>query len=229
MELDFCFPCQGPLVHDEFRRAARPGGVVDLFKGPARQQDSPRQPGWTLGLSPLRRPSPAASTWPSTAGSSITIDACKHGLVSPLPSSLTERAVRQLNPTGAGTRGPGRHGALLHRAARAGGYPPRCCLRHCRAHRHPRPQAVRSALARYRDLEAKTHRASGSIERLADALLSQEKDRLRRQWGEAPKPPSISTSWTCSRRASRWSGGSSGTETRSFGIAAIDHQVTGRR
>ena len=184
VELDFCFPCQG-LWFDEFESVQlAPGGVVDLFKVLHEQRDSPRQPLAEPLACPRCGDRLLHGLDMAKHGGQFNYHRClqKHGRFITFAQFMTEKGfVRQLNPT-----------EVRELAARVGTV--RCtgcgapvdirrdaACGHCRA---PiailDPQAVESALARYRDLDAK-RTAPADVERLADALLSQEKDRLRRQ------------------------------------------------
>ena len=182
VELDLCFSCQGVWFDDYESLQLAPAGVIDLFRLIHEHRDDQRLP----LANPLHCPRCGERLIHSqdrVKSGVFNYQRCgQHGRFITFAQFMTEKGfVRQLNPT-----------EVRELAARVGTV--RCtgcgapvdirrdaACGHCRA---PiailDPQAVESALARYRDLEAK-RTAPADVERLADALLSQEKDRLRRQ------------------------------------------------
>lgn len=184
VELDFCFPCQGIWFDEMESVQIAPGGVIELFKLIHEQRDAQHQPLADLLACPRCGDRLLQGLDVARHGGRFNYHRClqKHGRFVTFAQFMTEKGfVRQLNPV-----------EVKELAARIGTV--RCtgcgapvdirqdaACGHCRA---PiailDPQAVESALARYRDLEAK-RTAPADVERLADALLSQEKDRLRRQ------------------------------------------------
>ena len=192
VELDFCFPCQGIWFDEMESVQIAPGGVIELFKLIHEQRDAQHQPLADLLACPRCGDRLLQGLDVARHGGRFNYHRClqKHGRFVTFAQFMTEKGfVRQLNPV-----------EVKELAARIGTV--RCtgcgapvdirqdaACGHCRA---PiailDPQAVEDALARYRNAEVRRS-ASPDVERMADALLAQEKERSRRQREKRSETP----------------------------------------